>query len=88
MRYKEGVVDVGEDGVLGDDVVDLLETEDFGLLEHFEGNVVASLLLAREADAAERASAQSLQDLVLLQLDLDRFESSLIHQSRYIDYIN
>lgn len=59
ITYEEGMVDVRQDSVLGDNVVHLSELDDLGLLESLHGEVLSSLLVLTKQHSAEGASAQS-----------------------------
>jgi len=54
VTYQEGVVDVGENGVLRDNVVNLPELDDIGLLQTFHGEVLSSLLVLGEQYTTKR----------------------------------
>ena len=52
--YQEGVIYVGENGILGDNVINLLQSDNFGFLEHFYGNVLAGLFVFGKPDTTKR----------------------------------
>lgn len=54
IGYNEGVLEVAEDGVFVDDVVDLLEADDFGLFETLEGDIAIGLFVACQFHSPER----------------------------------
>ena len=53
--YEGGVVNVGQDGVLRDNVIDLSQFNDVSLLQTLHGKVVACLLVFGEHYSSKRA---------------------------------
>ena len=49
------MIDVGKDGVLGDDVIDLAQLDDVRLLQALHGEELTSSLVSRQHHSAERA---------------------------------
>lgn len=53
------MVKVGEDGVLVDDVIDLLETDDLSFLQYFQCYVVVCVFLLREFHSTKGSYVQT-----------------------------
>jgi hypothetical protein len=47
------VADLTQDAIFADDVINLLEPQDFGFFKYFQGNVVTAGLVAGDADATK-----------------------------------
>lgn len=54
VAYEERVVDVREDSIFRDDVINLLESKDLGLLEHFNGDKLIRQFVSGKPDSTER----------------------------------
>ena len=71
--HDKGVVQVAEDGVFINNVVDLLESDDFSLFELFESNILGCRFISGQFNPSKRACAESLEQFIIGELELFGF---------------
>ena len=54
-KYNERMVEIRENGIFIDDMIDLLESDDFSFLEHFQSNILRGVFTLCKLHSTERS---------------------------------